>query len=1397
MSERGYYGGHPNPTRANLDNTFNAGRPQSPVDVANPIECEYRPNGGERALEIFPVSTNGLTEYRASNFGGAMRGDLLAAGWDDVIHRLVIAEDGDALVERSALFSNAANLPLDVTAQADHERFPGTVWVADFTGKRIVVFEPVDYGGGGGGGGLCGGTDGGTGLDADDDSDGFSNADEALNGTDPCSAADVPADLDGDGVSDRLDDDDDGDGVPDARDAFALDPENGRGTSIPLSYDWENDSAPAGFLFDLGFSGLMNDGKGDYLDRFDLARLTTGGAAGVLTVDDIPPGDAIGARNDQAYAFQFGIDVTPETPTFTVRTRLLAPFAGAELGGYLSAGLFIGTGDQDNYIKLVANAIGASGSVELAAEREGLFARAAMDAADVFGSDRVDLFLTVDPAAGTVTAFHRSEVDGALGPIVRVGAATSLPRAWLEGDGGLAVGIIATSLGGEPFGATWDFVDIVAGAVVVEDGGSGTGGMRGEASGDEGVHVARGDTIAIEAERFVARVDAAAHRWVAGARPGAGGGASMVTTPDDGALARGTNGSPRLSYAVDFPSAGTWAVWVRGWGDANANGEGRSDSVYVGLDGALSTASAVQGFPAGGWAWSANRRGGAMATLTVPSAGRHSVDLWMREDGLEVDRLVLTRAAGYVPAGQGPASTHGSGGTDGGSGDDAGSGTGDGSERGSGDGSGGTGGDPDGGASGDGAGPDGSADGPIVLEAERFDARADAAGHRWVVGRGAGASGGASMLATPDDGTLARGANGSPRLSYAVDFPAAGTWTVWVRGAGDTNANGEGKRDSVHVGLDGAAKAVVQDFPAGGWSWSSTRRGGGTATLAVPSAGRHTVDVWMREDGFEFDRLVLSADAGYVPSGTGPTSSSNGGGSEGDDGRDDAGGDEGGGVDGTDEDGVARDGTIALEAERFDARADAVGHRWVAGRGAGASGGASMLATPDDGTLARGANGSPRLSYAVDFPAAGTWTVWVRGAGDTNANGEGKRDSVHVGLDGAAKVVVQDFPAGGWSWSSARRGGGTATLAVPSAGRHTVDVWMREDGFELDRLVLSADAGYAPSGAGPAAPSGGGGESGDGGGEGGASTARADASTPWTRRTSANGSAAIARHEAGGVELDGRIYLVGGRGSRATSIFDPATNRWTRGAKPPLEMHHFQPLAHDGRLWVVGAMTCCYPREDNVAHVWTYAPSTDRWRQGVAIPENRRRGGGGAFVRDGKIYLVGGNTRGHAGGAVGWFDELDPATGRWRTLPSAPTARDHVQVAVVGDRLVVAGGRRSSQPRVFADTVARVDVYDFRSGRWSRGRDIPTERAGAMTVATGGEVVVIGGESAASADAHDAVEAFDVAADRWRRLRPLNTGRHGGGAAVLDDGIHVVAGNTRRGGGAETSSHERLALPAR
>ena len=174
------------------------------------------------ALTSFGYSTNGLTEYTASNFAGAMRGDLLTASYDDAIHRIELSANGTAVVANTVLFSNAGSLPLDVTAVGDAGPFPGTVWVADFVGNVVNVFEPQTV--------ACTGADNPA---LDEDGDGFDNADEVDNGTNPCSSADVPPDADGDDTSDLNDPDDDNDGRPDTSDPFAVDALNGRGTSLP------------------------------------------------------------------------------------------------------------------------------------------------------------------------------------------------------------------------------------------------------------------------------------------------------------------------------------------------------------------------------------------------------------------------------------------------------------------------------------------------------------------------------------------------------------------------------------------------------------------------------------------------------------------------------------------------------------------------------------------------------------------------------------------------------------------------------------------------------------------------------------------------------------------------------------------------------------------------------------------------------------------------------------------------------------------------------------------------------------------------------------------------------------------------------------------------------------
>jgi len=59
---------------------------------------------------------------------------------------------------------------------------------------------------------------------------------------------------------------------------------------------------------------------------------------------------------------------------------------------------------------------------------------------------------------------------------------------------------------------------------------------------------------------------------------------------------------------------------------------------------------------------------------------------------------------------------------------------------------------------------------------------------------------------------------------------------------------------------------------------------------------------------------------------------------------------------------------------------------------------------------------------------------------------------------------------------------------------------------------------------------------------------------------------------------------------------------------------------------------------------------------------------------------------------------------------------------------VATAGRTTIYPQVFQNPVAQTDVYDFSTGTWSTLANIPTLRAGAISVGVGSEVLVAGGE---------------------------------------------------------------------
>jgi hypothetical protein len=190
--------------------------------------------------------------------------------------------------------------------------------------------------------------------------------------------------------------------------------------------------------------------------------MTAGGAAGAAAVAEIPSGDAFKTNNTQKYGFQFGVNATSSTGKFTAHTRIAAPFAGMTPENNQSMGLFIGNGDQDNYVKLVTHANGGAGGIQFVKELNASVSTRPIAAVSMPGPGAVDLYLTVDPAANTVQPSYSVTTGGVAGPRTNLGGTTSVPAGWFGGTNGLAVGITSTSAGpGPEFPATWDFIDVV------------------------------------------------------------------------------------------------------------------------------------------------------------------------------------------------------------------------------------------------------------------------------------------------------------------------------------------------------------------------------------------------------------------------------------------------------------------------------------------------------------------------------------------------------------------------------------------------------------------------------------------------------------------------------------------------------------------------------------------------------------------------------------------------------------------------------------------------------------------------------------------------------------------------------------------------------------------------
>ncbi len=104
------------------------------------------------------------------------------------------------------------------------------------------------------------------------------------------------------------------------------------------------------------------------------------------------------------------------------------------------------------------------------------------------------------------------------------------------------------------------------------------------------------------------------------------------------------NSSPRMSYNTYIASGGNYRVWVCGMG-----GNSNDDSIHMGRNNdPQTTADAMTGWSSSNWIWM-SWADGADPYLYLPT-GYVNVDVWARENGMRVDRILLSKNFDYNPA---------------------------------------------------------------------------------------------------------------------------------------------------------------------------------------------------------------------------------------------------------------------------------------------------------------------------------------------------------------------------------------------------------------------------------------------------------------------------------------------------------------------------------------------------------------------------------------------------------------------------------------------------------------------------------------------------------------------------------------------------------------------------
>ncbi len=1357
-----FYGGHPNPVRANPNGAgffteigsnqvfrtqkydpngstsgstanANVALPANwpPVQTANAVEGDWRgptvnnPDGPEdNPIVTWGTNTNGIDEYTASNFDGAMQGDLLAGHSGGKVRRVQLESDGTLQSLSSSFFSGIGGNVLGITCNGDLEIFPGTVWVGTLGGK-IVVFEPQDF--------VNCLEPGDSGYDplADGDLDGYQNQDEDDNGTQICNGGSQPLDFDKSAgapfISDINDSDDDADGISDANDPFQLGNPNDSGSDafmLPVFNDLFNGQQGLGGIFGLGMTGLMNNGDSennwiDWLDDRDAGpnpNDVLGGAPGIMT-SHMTDGTALGVINNQDKGYQYGVQVDNSTGVFTVTggmngftgpLRLYENTNGVTDG---ELGFFIGDGTQSNYIKFVVTTDGFKALQEI-----NDIPQTPIQVPISIGNrptDGIRFYFVINPTTSVVDLEYQIDNDqrAKLGSIAASG---SILQAIQTNSTELAVGFIGSSnTPNKELEGSWDFLNVektpLVSDIAIRVNASGNlvsdsvTGVDWQANPNSGSYNGQGFSVNTGQRHTSNLLYTNRHSSIPD---------EMDQSTFEALFQReryDLPSGPEMEYSFPLPNDEYVVNIFAGNSFSGTNQVG--DRVFdIMIEGQLLGDDidlvALFGHESGGMlSYQVQVLDGELNVRFIHGIENpllnaiEIAEVSVVEIPISVN-LIANQSNTLSEILNGNLGVIASGG-----------------------------------------------DGNLVYSASGLppgiSINTTNGQINGIIDNSADTDQPYLVTITVDDSDTDPNDMAQISFQWQILEPSITSVVIRVNSSGNLVSDPE-------TGIDWQANPDSGPFDGSGFSVNT---GQGHPSDLLYSDRHTSIPAEMDQATFEalFDRerydlasgpemeysfplpdnqYVVNIFAGNSFTGTSQVGD--------------------------------RVFDIMIEGQLLGDNVDLValfGHK---------SGGMlSYQAQVEDGELniqfIHGVENPLLNAIEIRSSTAVQNPISVQPIADqNNVEGDtldGNLGVVALGGDGNLTFSATGLPPGVFIEPTNGQIGGSIDTRAAIDSPYGVTVTIDDsDGDTSDAVSIDFDWTITNN------------------------------TLLWTDRDENENY--TGRHECSFVQAGNKFYLMGGReNSQSIEVYDYATDSWTALTNSaPFEFNHFQATEYNGLIWVIGAFDDNnFPNEVPSEYVWIFDPVEEVWYQGPQIPSNRQRGSSGVVVYDDKFYIIGGNTDGHDGGYVSWFDEYDPKTGVWTPLTDAPRARDHFHAVVIGNKVYAAGGRLSGgSGGVFAPTIPEIDVYDFSSNSWTTlpsGQNLPTERAAASAVNFNNKLVVIGGEVGSQSTALKITEEFDPIEQAWNTLGDLNSARHGTQAIVSGSGVFIAAGSPVRGGG--------------